>query len=418
MAGAAEEWTVAARVECADGRPAWIVQRCGGETVAECSREGEALLVARLPLVLRELLHRVLQLEEVWWRLNPHGDSERLRQSILSCQRLLHAWIAGGCRSPGIAAAIEAGLMDEQAVAAVRPDGEASTPRLESARLESRRFEHPFSWPLREALVKHPEATVTDLLVDAYLGSFRRAGKTAMPSAATIAREIRRDRRSVQRAIAHLQQLGYIAVQHRFSKNGDDPEKLTPKSSIYRLTIPECALSAEGGDTGVTTPTYSTSTNILPNGKDACASSASLTYQTIYGAWREAWQRHSAAPYTVTPQDQRDVTAALKLGTLCGLDLARFFKLAIRWLTTRKEMLTVSLRAAINNAPAIQHDLGSCELKPQKIERKLDPRVAKAVEEANRIHRKAGCGGGEGEADGERGSGSSRAAVESAAGGV
>jgi len=432
MAGAAEEWSVAAREDCADGLPAWIVYRCGGETVAECSREERARLIARLPLVVRELVHRVLQLEEVWWRLSAHGGSERLRQSIKSVQRLLEPWIASGCRSPGIAAAIEAGLMDEASVAAVRPNGEAGTLRSESARVvELTRW-----WPIPVEAIRDTRVNALEQNILAYLYSFQLAGRRAFPSYRRLILEIlgadesdqgktwlENQRRRFRRAVNNLEAYGYLEITKRYSEatgrqranefrvvsNGTPGGSLGPPSPGVAETPHTRSLYYKNSSSKELEEAHASS-EASRNGKPS--------YADIYGAWRIAWSAYSKAPWNPSGPTQRDVTSAIHLGTLDGLDLERFFRQAISWLTTRKQTLTVSLRAAINNAPAIQHDLGSCELGSTRNKKKHDPRVAAAVAEANRIHRKAGSGGGEGEVDGERGSRARRTEDQSTPSGV
>ena len=72
------------------------------------------------------------------------------------------------------------------------------------------------------------------------------------------------------------------------------------------------------------------------------------TYAKVYADFGDAYRQACGKPYRPTPQDKREITAAIKLGTLDGIpDRVELFAATLRWLGTKN--LAQTAKATVNN---------------------------------------------------------------------
>jgi len=137
--------------------------------------------------------------------------------------------------------ALETVWQAKQPVAVAEAEGLAPIPSTASGEPEQAPRLKPIKW--FDGLFGHPELTVYDVAVGAYL--FRRAGKSmdCWPKQSDIAKACHIGRDTVIAALGRLTKLGMIDAKRRRRSDGT---KFTSTSNKYRLLPPEQWVSNVG----------------------------------------------------------------------------------------------------------------------------------------------------------------------------
>lgn len=214
--------------------------------------------------------------------------------------------------------------------------------------------------PLYEACATHPDLNLTDAAVHGYLARFRMTNAEAVirPSKKRIAEALGVAVSTVSRSITRLQAAGFLTILPRSGKNGR-------KSNQYEPLLPgKQSDMSDSGRLKMRRP-YTPSQNETACkrdkrgvvGADAPTSAGArdavflARRRAFYGEFSRAYLRIFNRKYVFTPQDTREITAALKLGVLDGLDLSEGCSRTLKWL--RERHLSVTARAVVNNVARI-----------------------------------------------------------------
>ncbi|MDP6461270.1 MAG: helix-turn-helix domain-containing protein, partial [Gemmatimonadota bacterium] len=206
----------------------------------------------------------------------------------------------------------------------------------------------------------------TAAAVHALLWRFQHAGREAYPSQAWIAEKLGTNRTTIARAVAQLEKAGLLQKTGR-SGRSSVYIAMTPDANVGRTgthpapnSPPDTTHHGQHSGKGCTRMRQGVSQNETHKKEGKSSSTVVLEApprrearqrqrRRIIAAFTNARRRTIGDPrYRITPQDNREVTEAIKLGTFDGItDLDATLDATLRWLQHRR--LATTLRATVNN---------------------------------------------------------------------